>query len=55
MIRTKYVAEIFGDIVKHDLLEDRAGYDIEDLELAYQITEEEASLLKELVTEKVNS
>ena len=46
LVRKKEVDKIFNSFRKNDLLEDRAEYDEEDLQLAYpQLNKKEAKLL----------
>ena len=46
IVRKKEVDKIFNSFRKNDLLEDRAEYDEEDLQLAYpQLNKKEAKLL----------
>ena len=45
-VRKKEVEKVFNSLKKNDLLEDRAEYDKEDLQLAYpQLNEKESRLL----------
>ncbi|MDP2926455.1 MAG: hypothetical protein Q8N99_08815 [Nanoarchaeota archaeon] len=45
-VRKKAVEKVFNSFRKNDLLEDRAEYDEEDLQLAYpQLNKKEAKLL----------
>lgn len=53
--RLKPVVKIYRAIVRHDLLEDRREYVVEDLMSAYELSREDALELEELIQQNFRS